>query len=213
MNGFGSLWLIIILALNFAISWLNARTCGRAWVESKALGGFIRVLVWCGAVQSAIGFSSVFLFPLIFVANGLFPDYFTEEYVNAAVSLWYVTIIFPALGSGLIITIESWITAYRDRSLLNLGRAAYNTMAQIHNTMSAIDSLRPALESVGRMFASALGGRGDAKGKAALLGMMIVVVIVATSLAAGTILTSVLIHRYAGTVPLRSPATHGPQPA
>ncbi len=213
MNGFGSLWLIIILALNFAISWLNARTCGRAWVESKALGGFIRVLVWCGAVQSAIGFSSVFLFPLIFVANGLFPDYFTEEYVNAAVSLWYVTIIFPALGSGLIITIESWITAYRDRSLLNLGRAAYNTLAQVHNTMSAIDSLGPALKSVGEMFTSALSGRGSGKDKAALLGLMIAAVVVAAALAAGTILTIVLIHRYAGTVPLRSPAAAGPQRA
>ena len=112
MSGTSSLWLFVILALNFGISWWNARSCGRAWVESKAVGGGIRLLVWCGAIQSAIGFSSVFLFPLIFVANALFPDYFTDEYLNGAVNLWYITIIFPALGTGFIITIE-----FLDRSL------------------------------------------------------------------------------------------------
>ncbi len=71
MNGTVSIWLYVILALNFGISWWNARSCGRAWVESKAVGGSIRVLVWCGAIQSAIGFSSVFLFPMIFAAHAL----------------------------------------------------------------------------------------------------------------------------------------------
>jgi len=207
MSGTNSLWLVVILALNFAISWWNARACGRAWLESKALGGLIRFLVWCAAVQSAIGFSSVFMFPLIFIAHAAVPDYFTDEYVKGALNLWYLTIIFPALGTGLAITIESWIAAYRERSLGNLGRAAYNTLAQAHNMMSAVDSLGPALQSVGKMFSSVLAGRGDAKGKAAVIGLLIAVLVAATALAAGAILTSVLIHRYAGTVPLR------PQPS
>jgi hypothetical protein len=202
MNGSVSIWLIVILALNFGISWWNARTCGRAWVESKAIGGSIRVLVWCGAIQSAIGFSSVFLFPMIFAANAYFPQYFTDVYLQGALSLWYVTIIFPALGTGFIITIESWIAAYRDHSLTNMGVAAYNTFAQVHNTMNAINGLGPAFQSVGRMFASVAGGRGDAKGKAAMLGLMIAILLVVTALCAGIILTAVLIHRYAGTVPL-----------
>ena len=113
MSGSGSIWLYLILALNFAISWWNARSCGRAWAESKAVGGSIRFLVWCGAVQSAVGFSSVFLFPLLFAANAFAPDYFTDDQLNGALSLWYLTIIFPVLWTGLIITIESWIAAYR----------------------------------------------------------------------------------------------------
>jgi len=213
MNGQVSIWLLLILALNFAISWWNARACGRAWVESKAVGGAIRVLVWCGAIQSAIGFSSVFLFPLIFIANAAFPQYFTAEYVDGALSLWYVTIIFPALGSGLIITIESWIRAYREHSLTNLGVAAYNTLAQAHNTIGAIRSLGPALQAVGKMFASALGGRGDPRGKAAVLGLLIALTIVTLALAAGAILTSALIHHYAGTVPLPPQVAAQPQAA
>ncbi|MGO4870934.1 MAG: hypothetical protein ACLPGW_10035 [Roseiarcus sp.] len=202
MNGTVSIWLVLILALNFGISWWNARTCGRAWVESKAVGGSIRVLVWCGAIQSAVGFSSVFLFPLLFVANAAFPEYFTADQLNGALSLWYVTIIFPALGTGFIITIESWIAAYREHSLMNIGVAAYNTFAEVHNTMSAINGLGPAFQSVGKMFASVASGRGDAKGKAAMLGAMIAIAVVVFALSAGVILTAVLIHRYAGTVPL-----------
>ena len=215
MNGSVSIWLWLILALNFAVSWWNARTCGRAWVESKATGGMIRALVWCGAVQSAVGFSSVFLFPLLFAANAVAPDYFTGPQLEAAVSLWYVTIILPVLGTGLIITIESWIAAYRERSLANIGVAAYNTLVQVHNTMGAINSFGPALNAVGKAFSSVATSRGDAKGKAALLGIMIAVAVVAISLSAGVILTAALIHRYAGTVPLPAAAPSGvaPKPA
>ena len=202
MTGSVPIGLYLILALNFAISWWNARSCGRAWVESKASGGAIRVLVWCGAIQSAVGFSSVFLFPLLFLANAAFPDAFTADQLNGAVSLWYFTIIFPALGTGLIITIESWIAAYRQHSLMNIGLAAYNTLAQVHNTMGAINGLGPAFQAVGKLFASVAKGRGDAKGKAAILGLMIAIAVVAFALCAGVILTAALIHRYAGTVPL-----------
>jgi hypothetical protein len=97
--------------------------------------------------------------------------------------------------------------------LANLGRAAYNTLAQAHNTIGAIRSLGPAFEAVGRMFASALGGRGDARGKAALLGLLIAITVVTVALAAGAILTSALIHHYAGTVPLPPQAASQPQAA
>ena len=207
MYGSISIWVWLILALNFVVSWWNARTCGRAWVESKAAGGLIRALVWCGAVQSAIGFSSVFLFPLLFAAHAIAPDYFTATQLEAALSLWYVTVIFPALGTGLIITIESWIAAYREHSLMNIGVAAYNTMAQVHNTMGAIQGVGPALRSVGNLFASVATSRGGAKGKAAILGAMIAVAVVVIALSAGVIVTAALIHHYAGTVPLPTRAS------
>jgi hypothetical protein len=213
MNGAVSIWLYAILALNFGISWWNARTCGRAWEESKAIGGSIRVLVWCGAIQSAIGFSSVFLFPMIFAAHAFYPQYFTDDVLNGALSLWYVTIIFPALGTGFIITIESWIAAYRDHSLMNMGVAAYNTFAQIHNTMGAINGLGSAFQSVGKIFASVATSRGDAKGKAAIVGVMLAIAIAALALCGGVILTAVLIHRYAGTVPLPTVASGTPKQA
>jgi len=214
MSGLGAAMLALVLALNFGISWWNARACGRAWEESRAIGGWIRVVVWCGAIQSAIGFSSVFMLPLVFLAHAAFPDTFTSETLNGALNLWYVTIIFPALGSGLALTIESWIAAYRERSLMTIGIAAYNTLAQVHNTLGAIGSFGPAFRSVGDMFSSVVTSKDDAKGKAGLLGAMLAVAVVAIALFAGTILTAVLIRRYAGTVPLPAgPGAMRPQAA
>jgi hypothetical protein len=211
MNGMNSLWLVLILALNFGLSWWNARACGRAWIEAKAVGGYVRFLVWCGAVQSAIGFSSVFLFPLIFLAHAAAPDAFTDAYVKGAIDLWYLTIIFPALGSGLAITIESWIAASRERSLGNLGIAAYNTFAEAHNLIGAVDSIGPALESVGKMFVSGAAEPDDPRDWAARIGLMIALLVAATALAAGVLLTVVLIRRYAGTVPLPPRAQLSPR--
>ena len=201
MSGFGGFLVIFILVLNFGISWWNARACGRAWAELQAVGGAVRVLVWCGATQSAIGFSMVFLLPITFAAHAIDPQTVTDGVVADIFDLWYVSIIIPALGTGLAITIESWIAAYRDRSLANLGVAAYNSFAQVHNTMGAVRGLGPALQSVGGLFT----GKGDARGKAIIL----VVVIVVFALTAGVVLTAVLIQHYAGTVPLPARAAAG----
>ena len=43
---------ILMLALNFAISWSNATICGRYWSESKREGGSLRVYMVCGYIQS-----------------------------------------------------------------------------------------------------------------------------------------------------------------
>src|SRR5260370_8046537 len=50
-----------LLILNFAISWFNAWSVGRVLVESKMIGGFFRMTVWCGAIMSACGFTWVYL--------------------------------------------------------------------------------------------------------------------------------------------------------
>ena len=38
--------LILVLGLNLVISFLNARNVGRVWAETKAIGGWIRVVAW-----------------------------------------------------------------------------------------------------------------------------------------------------------------------
>src|SRR6266436_2256340 len=49
--------LFLLLILNFAISWFNAWSVGRVWIESKMIGGLFRMTVWCGAIMSAFGFT------------------------------------------------------------------------------------------------------------------------------------------------------------
>jgi hypothetical protein len=53
MSGLG----LLVLILNFGISWWNARVTGLDWVESKHLGGWIRFMTWMGWLMSALGFT------------------------------------------------------------------------------------------------------------------------------------------------------------
>ena len=54
--------------------------------------------------------------------------------VSALMSLIYLFIIIPAIGSGIIITIQSWINFSRDKSLMNLGVAGWNTFARTYSS-------------------------------------------------------------------------------
>jgi hypothetical protein len=188
------LMLVGLLAWNGLISWVNAWVCGKNWIESKAVGGWARVLVWCGAVQSAIGFSSIILMALLGVAH-LF-HVLPPKLEHAALSLWYLLIIVPALGTGFAILVESWRVALRDRSLLNLGTAGYNTVAMWHNAAGAWDGIGRAFADVASVIPS--GDEDDAEAGLLLLAFAMVV----TALAAGIFLTAALIRHYAGTVPL-----------
>lgn len=101
------LLLIGVMILNVVISFINARNVGRIWAESRAVGGWIRLLAWAGAIQSAVGFTYVYgiLVSYIAVSAGYLPP----QMFSALMSLIYLFIIIPAIGSGIIITIQSWI--------------------------------------------------------------------------------------------------------
>ena len=184
--------IIILLAINFAISWLNCYVLGGIWAESRALGGFPRVLAWCGATQSAIGFSSVIgaIVGYVLFATGHLPP----KVATGAEALWYLLVMIPVIGTGLIITIQSWIVAFRERSLLNMGIAAWNTFAQVRNMYAAIDGIPAELAEVGKLFDS--NDKDDAP--LSLLAILLVVI----ALGGGILLTVLLIRRYAGRLPV-----------
>jgi len=188
-----SLMLLGLLALNFAISWWNCYAVGGMWVESKAIGGWTRLVAWSAAAQSAIGFSSVILFALggIGYATGHLPP----RALSAGASLWYLLIILPVIGTGLVLTIHSWIIAYRERDLMSMGTAAWNTFAQAKNLYDAIDGVPQAFGQVMSFF------KTDEDDDAQSQLMALVVVIVAASLLGGVILTYALIRKYAGRLP------------
>lgn len=181
-----TLLLIVILAINTLISWLNAKVCGRYWSEAKALGGFPRVLMWCGAIQSAVGFSMLLL--VAAVAGGIAGGWLSQEAADAATSLWYLIVIVPAIGSGLIITVYSWSVALRERDWMSAGSAAWNTFASVHNIYSAIEDVPSAWKEVCDVFG------GDDSSDSSL--GHIVLLLVGVSLAGGVLLTAWLIRVY-----------------
>lgn len=194
----GGAMIILILVMNVGISFFNAYVCGRSWEESKACGGILRLVVWCTAIQSALGFSSVSLLFLIYLAHDYVPRFFTDVYFNGALNLWHLTIIFPIIGAGLSVTIESWVAAYRDASLLRLGNAAWNSFAQVRNTARAVENMGNALSSAGDPFK--FTSETDDDGKDA--GLAILASLIALALLGGSLITAAIIRFYSGTVPL-----------
>ncbi|OGJ58377.1 hypothetical protein A2635_03580 [Candidatus Peribacteria bacterium RIFCSPHIGHO2_01_FULL_51_9] len=177
---------LVILVLNFGISWFNAWSVGRAWADSKAAGGLARLVVWCGAIMSACGFTYVYLVLLVLGASAFVdPEYLPPEYVQGAFELGYVIIIIPIIGSGIGITIHSICVAWRTRRLRDMGIAGWNIFAQSYNTYSAVRNLPGVFEHLGKLFKG-----GDGKGKALLFMVLLVVLAVC-----GGILTTTLIVR------------------
>ena len=178
--------IVIICLINLFISFMNARSCGLIWCESKAIGGFIRVLVWCGAIQSAIGFTSVYMVIASFIAYQT--GYLSRSDILALMYLFYVLLIIPLIGTCLVITLSSWIRLARERSLASLGIAGWNTFAQVRNMYYAYHSFGPAVESVAKLI---FGGKNN-KRKVSIIMLVIFVLVL------GIATTTVIIRRYAG---------------
>lgn len=92
------------------------------------------------------------------------------------------------LFSGYAIMFQSWANAYRNHSVGNMGVAAYNTYANLHNTFNAIDNFPKAFGSVFKAFT---GGSGKNKGNGLILFAAIVCVL------SGFIIAALIVHRVA----------------
>lgn len=191
------LWL-----LTFGISWWNARQCGLYWADGKAMGGLPRFLLWCGAIMAACGFTqcyAILLLPAAYAGQFLFIEQnaaplITVQDLEAGFALVYLIILPFVLGSGLFIWLTSLYVAWKERSLLSGGIAAWNTFAQIHNTMQAIRGAPEAFGKVAEFVGGAFRGGGDGRAKAVFA--IALVVVVAISL--GIITTVAIIYKYAG---------------
>lgn len=139
--------------LNFVISFINAWGCGKTWADSKRAGGFERLLVWSAAIMSAAGFT--WCYTLIFAGIGTVVDstndagaivpLVSDEAFQKIASLSYLMVIFPVIGSGVVITINSWRNFLKRRSLANGVETAWNTYAQTSNMINAVDAVPEAI--------------------------------------------------------------------
>ena len=194
--------LIGIMILNLVISFLNARNVGQIWAESKAVGGWVRLLAWCGAIQSAVGFTFVYAIVVSYIAVST--GYLPASMMGVLSSLIYLMLIVPAIGSGIIITIQSWINFAREKSLMNLGVAGWNTFAQAYNTYNAIQSFGPALDTVQAGLGGLFDGDGDSDNST-----MRVLLLAAIILLAGVVTTTVIIRRYEASLPVSEAVRSG----
>jgi hypothetical protein len=191
----GVVWLV-----NMFISWVNARTVGLMWVETKEMGGWSRFMTWMGAIMSASGFTWCYLVILLFGGyyaqfSFLKPNqapYIGVEALKAGFALGYLIIVPGILFSGLMIWVDSLVQAWRRRDLSSMGIAAWNTFAQVHNTYGAIRGVPGAWDAVGDFF----GGKDKKDGS------VVILLLVILALLGGILTTWGIVLHYAGTRPL-----------
>ena len=193
--------IILVWLLNLGISIWNAYAVGLAWVETKHAGGWPRLVAWAGAAMSAAGFSWCYLLILTYAAQGL--DWLDTAHVQVALQMGYILLIPGVLAAGMVITLDSWARAYRARTLANIGRAAWNSYVQIHNTFHAIRDFDKAFGSVVDAFKSSGSNSGDSGSdssskKSTGVVFILIFVLVVVALLSGILTTAVIISRVAG---------------
>lgn len=174
---------LIVMGVNFGISWWNAKQAGQSWLEAKALGGFVWVVTLCAAIQSALGFTTVICYVLASIAKGA--GLLSDGAYQAVAALDYLMVIIPLIGTGLIITLASWRIAFREKSLASMGTAAYNTLAMAYDIASAAKNIPSLIDSLKFLGSSGDGEKDDEDSGIGLKVVMIILV----ALALGILLT------------------------
>lgn len=153
--------IILLLILNLAISIFNAIICGRTWNETKYQGGLAHFMNWCGAIMSACGFTNVYAVIIGLIAssistcdNGVCSTLISQKQFDNLLSLQYLLIVFPVIGSGIVITIQSWKIFWERKNLLNGSIAAWDTFATVYNISNAIRYVPEASQNVSSLFDS-----------------------------------------------------------
>lgn len=207
--------MMIVWVVNFTISIANAWGCGRSWNETKAQGGFLHFMNWCGAIMSACGFTWCYTL-LLALAGGSIPyehedhtsaPLLDEASVRAVVEVGYVVIIGPVIGSGIAITLETWAYAWRRRTFGSSALAGYNTFAQVHNIYEAASVLPGIFDDLGEFFG---GGSGSSGGKKDDLRGIIVLVLVVIALFGGILTTAFIIRETSRSVGVDRAMRYGP---
>jgi hypothetical protein len=178
--------LALLFVLNLVISIFNAWSCGRSWAEARIVGGWARFMAWMGATMSAVGFTWCYAVATCFVAGPGGFNTLTPEQIQMVFELAYLAIIFPALGSGIAITVQSWVHFARERNWGNAGVAIWNSYAQVSNAMDAA-------QYVPGIWAKASKAWGDSKDKDKTLPFVLAAVVCC----AGIVTTALIIRMVA----------------
>lgn len=186
--------LFLLWIVNFVISWFNAWSVGHTWKFSKTVGGFYHILIWMVAIMSAAGFTWCYSIVLAFAASmipitddatGVSHPILSSEDLQVYLDFIYILIILPILGSGMAITAFSWAQFWKHRNFANGATAAWNTYAQIHNTVGAFQHVPRAFDNVSSFFD---GKSNDAKGK-------LMILLVAIAIFGGVLTTTVIARK------------------
>lgn len=191
--------IFLIWCLNAVFSFFNARFCGNVWDASKAKGGIAHFMTWMGVVMAASGFTWCLFVMTGIVLSGVPMNLIDEEVppevmilagedLEALFNLGYTVVIFPILGSGLAITVQTWrdFVRNKDRGVGDYAITGWNTYAQVSNTYSAVQHLPGVLDSLGSYFG---GSSSSSSSSSSDKGKLIIPFLIAMCVVGGILIT------------------------
>ena len=143
--------------------------------------------------MAAIGFTWVYLIIIAMIAGPEGLGTLSADRVQQLMSLGYLAIILPLIGSGLAITVQSWAAFWQRRDFGNAAIAAWNTYAQINNLVGAVREVPSALSTAKDLLFGDDDEETDASGN-------LVVLLAALAIGAGIITTTIIVSTVAARV-------------
>ena len=189
------LFLFLLLALNFAISWSNASYVGRYWSESKQVGGSFRVYMVIGYIMAIAGFTMVYGYILLLISPYILPLLKVSQETILAVQslsadLIYLFCVATIIPTGFYIWIRSLKTFFEEKTLSAGLTAGWNTFAQVHNVVNAAREVPNALSRI----ADALLGKGKKKNDKTII-VVLAILIVAVAIFGGYFTASYIMKK------------------
>ena len=170
------IWLLLlVLLINLLAATWNAYMGGRLWRLVEGFGS--KTVLICALVQSVVGYSSVLLIAILIPVYAM--GWIDEQYAKYTVDRWYLMIIFPALGTGIVIWMHSLLGAIRHPGSGNFLVAVWNSFAMWHNISSAIEHVPEAAKGAGELLGT-LGKGGASGGKDGLAAIIIIGIVALT---------------------------------
>ena len=116
------LLLLLVLALNFIISWANASYVGRYWTESKKVGGSFRVYIIVGYIMAIAGFTMVYGYILLLISPILLQIAKVDQetilmFEQLASDLIYLFCVVTIVPTGFYIWIRSLKNFFEKKTL------------------------------------------------------------------------------------------------
>lgn len=150
------LLILFFLVLNGAICWWNCFVIGSSWHTVANEGSWWqKTVVYSAVVQSALGFTwcfSIILSGILLLYSFMAPSKLSHEDAMSIFELFngltYLIIVPGIVISGLALMVQSWVQAYRTRSLASGVVAGWNTFAQLSNTISMFRHIGPVFDAV-----------------------------------------------------------------
>ena len=173
--------LVLALALNFIISWANAKYVGQYWSESKEIGGSFRTYIIVGYIMAIAGFTMVYGYILLLVSPIFLQMAKVDQetilmFEQLSSDLIYIFCVITMIPTGFYIWIRSLKNFWERKTLSSGLTAGWNSYAQIHNTISVA---RNAPSALGRITKALFGGKSKKKDNTIIVLCAIFVLILA----------------------------------